>query len=695
MDDKNDNKAWKRYDPLHPLPDNIQKMEKDETVCQYCGVSYLIHHEMKKLQEEVESLRNQLEFYQGSDERERQLKSEIEDHKNRYKQIENHLEEINRNYETTQSELTSRQQLETKLKHSNRILQKKLDDLLKEHIELKKKQQSLNYHLTLSKDSIAKQKEQLKLLKDTNSQCNSEMKTMLQSVKQEITNSVSVLTAKYSWQEEELKSVKQAKDEIDVEGLNNQIKQLQIKVQQLRKVEGDSQDLKLKYNRAELEMQAMKAKLSDFKDQINLKTSQEAQLQEQLRQINHLNDEIKSQLQKEKDNLKDIRQKHLEETEDIRRKLSEASETIQTLKEQRGEHEKVQYEFKLKASQSEKEHQTVLDLLKKGENEVQYLTLEREKMIQSHQNQIQQLRETYSEKLKLSESSITKMTESLQQEKNNFHQKQIELENRLQSKFQGELETIEKCHQEAIDSYKDEIKTLKLKLDSKPTLDPKKYNEEVSLLENLLQKEKSKIASEKDANNEVIKDMAAVAAKLKRELDHVKAVAQIESEKQQTTIQSLTGELDAIQIRCRSQQEDLKKAEGEIKFLQDTVQHECEERFDLAEALSSARVELATLKRGSKIGAARDAVDPLTDHASYIPTRSSKTDYNTAVNNITKATGIAVDDSVIYARPPSSSRSNKTPRRNNQSNVDDERRRIADAVRRHSAENKNASGRRL
>lgn len=101
-------------------------------------------------------------------------------------------------------------------------------------------------------------------------------------------------------------------------------------------------------------------------------------------------------------------------------------------------------------------------------------------------------------------------------------------------------------------------------MENKPTLNSTKYMQEVSLLENLLQQEKSKVSSEKEANNEVIKDMAAVAAKLKRELDHAKVAAQVESEKQQAIIQSQGDELEAIQIRYRHQQEDLNKAESEV-----------------------------------------------------------------------------------------------------------------------------------
>ena len=37
----------------HPLPNEIQEMTRDDTVCKFCGVSYLIHHEVKRLEKEV------------------------------------------------------------------------------------------------------------------------------------------------------------------------------------------------------------------------------------------------------------------------------------------------------------------------------------------------------------------------------------------------------------------------------------------------------------------------------------------------------------------------------------------------------------------------------------------------------------------------------------------------------------------
>ncbi|MGH0190502.1 UNVERIFIED_CONTAM: hypothetical protein FKN15_047056 [Acipenser sinensis] len=48
-------------------------MDPDETVCKYCGVSYLIHHEFKLMEEKVKAMEAEVEFYRGSVEREKRL----------------------------------------------------------------------------------------------------------------------------------------------------------------------------------------------------------------------------------------------------------------------------------------------------------------------------------------------------------------------------------------------------------------------------------------------------------------------------------------------------------------------------------------------------------------------------------------------------------------------------------------------
>jgi chaperonin cofactor prefoldin len=61
----------------HPLPEEIQKMTRDETVCKFCGVSYLIHNEIKALEDKLRAAEEELVFYRGVEGREEKLKHQI------------------------------------------------------------------------------------------------------------------------------------------------------------------------------------------------------------------------------------------------------------------------------------------------------------------------------------------------------------------------------------------------------------------------------------------------------------------------------------------------------------------------------------------------------------------------------------------------------------------------------------------
>ncbi|TPP65957.1 hypothetical protein FGIG_10698 [Fasciola gigantica] len=48
------------YRPKFPLPDEINQLPRDQTVCQYCGVSYLVLSEIKQLEERIEKQSSEL-----------------------------------------------------------------------------------------------------------------------------------------------------------------------------------------------------------------------------------------------------------------------------------------------------------------------------------------------------------------------------------------------------------------------------------------------------------------------------------------------------------------------------------------------------------------------------------------------------------------------------------------------------------
>uniref|UniRef100_A0A667I4P4 Leucine, glutamate and lysine rich 1 n=1 Tax=Lynx canadensis TaxID=61383 RepID=A0A667I4P4_LYNCA len=66
-----------RHIPMHALPEEIQKMSPEEKVCKYCGVSYLILHEFKAMEEKMKAMEKEMKFYQGSVDREKRLQEKL------------------------------------------------------------------------------------------------------------------------------------------------------------------------------------------------------------------------------------------------------------------------------------------------------------------------------------------------------------------------------------------------------------------------------------------------------------------------------------------------------------------------------------------------------------------------------------------------------------------------------------------
>jgi len=64
--------------PIYPLPDEILKMSRNETVCQYCGISYLIHNEIKLLEDRLRVTEQELEKYHGLEKREEELNQQLQ-----------------------------------------------------------------------------------------------------------------------------------------------------------------------------------------------------------------------------------------------------------------------------------------------------------------------------------------------------------------------------------------------------------------------------------------------------------------------------------------------------------------------------------------------------------------------------------------------------------------------------------------
>jgi hypothetical protein len=71
--DMQEKERFERYTPKFPLPSDITSMSRQDTVCQFCGVSYLIHNEIKALEAKCQKLESDLTYYAGIHSREAAL----------------------------------------------------------------------------------------------------------------------------------------------------------------------------------------------------------------------------------------------------------------------------------------------------------------------------------------------------------------------------------------------------------------------------------------------------------------------------------------------------------------------------------------------------------------------------------------------------------------------------------------------
>ena len=81
--DMQEQERFERYTPQFPLPVDITSMSRQDTVCQFCGVSYLIHTEIKALENKCQQLESDLAHYAGMASREAALEDLLQSERTR------------------------------------------------------------------------------------------------------------------------------------------------------------------------------------------------------------------------------------------------------------------------------------------------------------------------------------------------------------------------------------------------------------------------------------------------------------------------------------------------------------------------------------------------------------------------------------------------------------------------------------
>ena len=91
ISDMQEKEHFERYIPQFPLPVDIANMSRQDTVCQFCGVSYLIHNEIKALEAKCQKLEADLAYYAGISSREAALEQSLKSERMRITDLESML----------------------------------------------------------------------------------------------------------------------------------------------------------------------------------------------------------------------------------------------------------------------------------------------------------------------------------------------------------------------------------------------------------------------------------------------------------------------------------------------------------------------------------------------------------------------------------------------------------------------------
>ncbi|XP_070609627.1 protein LEKR1 isoform X2 [Erythrolamprus reginae] len=533
-----------RHIPVYPLPEEINKMSRDETMCKYCGVSYLILHEFKLLDEKVKAMEKKMKFFEGSVEREKILQEKLQCLSQDFEQCTTASESKTERIKELVTELENKETTVENLNKQLRSFHKEKEDIWRQSQLVQKTLQQHKFILKKSFNLIPFIRGELKRFKEEISgflkewiSLKGETFLQLKTINKIGLAEVSSLNQtlgecqrKNLILQKEVEHLRLKSDAAAVEA-----KQLQVSLLRENELQNKCNELQKKIQDLTDEMQATELKFQKAADEITyfkelvLKKSKECE--EHQRDFQKLSSEI---------GITKSRFTHMatekEET------LLACQQMYQRLQEGTIEKERREDNFKKQMKMVESELETINKLLKHREEEIVILKQERESLQVSHQKITEQLQETLRQKV-LNEK--------------NWQEKIPLLICNATNKLKVEMETLEKKLHEA-----------ERKVNEK---DHKREKEWQSLRRQITELE-FQLKEEQSIHNSVTDDMKEEIKKKTRELEKL-------TEEQKQLIQTMN------------------QVQEENALLQDTVRRECEERYELTEALVQAKEQVMELKK--------------------------------------------------------------------------------------------------
>ncbi|XP_029421446.1 leucine-, glutamate- and lysine-rich protein 1 [Nannospalax galili] len=529
-----------RHIPMHALPKEIQKMSPEETVCKYCGVSYLILHEFKAMGEKLKATEEKMKFYQGSAERE--------------KSLQDRLQSLSQEFEAyrTESEIKKErlQDASMQLKKQQNEFQRVQKELscLQHEFKIKEKQ------LQLSSQRLSEYKyfwnKTLLLLAFT--------KRELTSIKYEIYDNFQNWTS--------------LKGEVFL-----QIKSIS---------ETALADLQCQVEALGLKLQKTVIELDSCKEMLMKKSDEADNYQRELRKLKFesiISESRHSRLLKEKED-----------------SLKICQQIYKTLREELITKERQEEDIKRRVNLAENELEMSKTLLDQTKEEVVTLQNERELLLVSHQKSLEQLQGVLRQRLLSEENKREKIETELTRER---AQHVIELQEQallFKEEAKLELDVEKEKHQELIQKHKKEQEELQMKISDLITGATRNLRLEVLTLEEKLHESYMQYTRESESKKKEIENLKNLVAEFESRLKKETSSNDSVSEDLKKKMKQKSDELQRVMLAQAQLLQQFNQSQEENTFLQETVRRECEERFELTEALSQAREQLLELRKSGE-----------------------------------------------------------------------------------------------
>ncbi|CAL1530474.1 unnamed protein product [Lymnaea stagnalis] len=587
--------AFSHYTPQHPLPEEIKKLTRDKTVCKYCGVSYLIHNEIKALEEKLKVAEKELFNLRGLEKREALLNQEIV-------MMKQQLEEAHMTVDANTKLISTLNREINEVREKNKALD--------EALQLYRNKQIANLRqLSKLKQSAKQWKDNLKAIKENFTSNQSGilecMATALQNIRlipECSAKEVSGLESKVQCLEMEQLVVTQSNKAMT--------ETLKIKDSEIKKKNEELQEKDFALNEQRLEFSKLEASMHEASEKlISLKNAEITlnECQNQVRIMTVELDQYKLHLKTKTSEINDLSNKQKQQelaiqklNQEIKNKENDLGtylKQVKTLENQCREYQRKEMESAQSNKLNANEVHELKEELQRVKGDVAALKSEREMMIEAHQNRIEDLRESFKNKMAEAENWPQKLHDAVAAERGRHLAEMKTLEENLKHQFVMELQIEKDKYGELMKKFQDQEKEKTNSKENQRALLEQKYKEDIEDLHRQVteckrrgQEREEELNKEIASLKKIIKDLQDRSAKLDGS-DSGK-ITDLQNQLAKIHQQLIDAQSSVTLLENR-----LKEAKDEAQFLQGIVRKECEERFELTEALSEARKELLQLKK--------------------------------------------------------------------------------------------------